>query len=432
VKCPHCGQEHQNQATYCPVTGDQIIAFECPNCTQVVMAATAFCPYCGFNLVDPPGPAVRRGPLLFVAAGAVLLALIFLALILLPRLLNFSSAGTSPLSSASPPARLSQTPGTPAPGGIGSAISQTLTVEAGLKPNPISSLTPSLTPSNILGAPPACTATGQTWLRPLDAMQMVCVPTGIFIIGMKTCVFVGCGKEVNGGTVNLDAFWIDQTEVTNAMFSLFVAQTGYITGAERNGAAEVNGNPNPVPGADWRHPQGTASSIIGLDNHPVVQMSWYSSSAYCKWAGGSLPTEAQWENAARDGDGRLFPWGNDLPKANLLNAADSSLPVSWAQKDQNDGYRYTSPVGSYPDGNSPYGVEDMAGNAWEWTRSIYKDYPYNPGDGREIQTAPTPGDKVTIRGGGFYDDYGSVRSTLRYGGMPDLSHDATGFRCVYP
>ena len=222
MKCPHCGQEHQNQAVYCPVTGNQIIAFECPNCTQVVMAATAFCPYCGFNLVDPPVPVARRGPLLVVAAGAVILTVIALGLILLPRLLNFSSAGNSPLSSASPPARLSQTPGTPAPDGIGSVISQTLTVQAGQ----ISTLTPSLTPPNILGAPPACTATGQTWLRPLDAMQMVCVPTGIFIIGMKTCVFVGCGKEVNGGTVNLDAFWIDQTEVTNAMFSLFVAQTG--------------------------------------------------------------------------------------------------------------------------------------------------------------------------------------------------------------
>lgn len=392
------------------------------------MAGTAFCPYCGFNLIDPPVAIARRKPLIVLAVGAISLVLIVLALILLPRLFNFSSPKNSPFSSSLPPAHLSQTPSTPAPGGIGSAVSQTLTVQAAS----ISTLTPSLTPPNILGAPPACTAMGQTWLRPLDAMQMVCVPAGSFIIGMKTCIFVGCEKEVNGGTVNLNAFWIDQTEVTNAMFSLFVAQTGYVTGAERTGAAEVNGNPNPVPGADWRHPQGTGSSISGNDNHPVVQMNWYSASAYCKWAGGSLPTEAQWEKAARDGDGRLFPWGNDLPKGNLLNAADSSLPVSWAQKDQNDGYRYTAPVGSFPDGNSPYGVEDMAGNVWEWTRSIYKDYPYDPGDGREIQTTPGPGDKVTMRGGGFYDDYGSVRSTLRYAGIPDLSHDATGFRCVYP
>jgi formylglycine-generating enzyme required for sulfatase activity len=216
------------------------------------------------------------------------------------------------------------------------------------------------------------------------------------------------------------------------MYTLFVSQTAFVTGAERARVSEVNGISSPVAGADWKHPQGPDSSIVGQDDHPVVEMNYYDASAYCAWAGGHLPTEAQWEYAARGSDGRIFPRGSPMPDDRLLNAADSNLPAPFARQDQNDGYRYTAPVGSYPAGNSPFGVEDMAGNAWEWTRSLYRDYPYNPDDGREIQAAPAAGDLVVLRGGGFYSDYGSVRSTLRYGAMPDLANDATGFRCVYP
>lgn len=429
MKCPHCGQEHSNQATYCPVTGNQIVAFECPNCGQVVMTGTAFCPYCGYNLADVPGAPKQRWLLLLLAGAGVILAFLAVAFILIIRVPNGFSGGNLPVPLSTPRLQLSQVADsqTPAPD-----FALTLTALAGKAADQAASATPSPSPSSLSNLPPACTAAGQAWTRPVDSMPMVCVPAGSFIIGMKTCGFTGCAQEVNGGAVNLDAYWIDQTEVTNAMFALFVAQTGFFTGAERTGASEVNGISTPVQGADWRHPQGPGSSIDGKDDHPVVQMNYYAAAAYCNWAGGSLPTEAQWEKAARGSDGRLFPWGNEMPNERLLNAADSSLPVPWAQKDQNDGYRYTAPVGSFPAGDSPYGVEDMAGNAWEWTRSLYKAYPYNPGDGRELQTAPAAGDKVVLRGGGFYDDYGSVRSTLRYGAIPDLSHDAIGFRCAYP
>jgi formylglycine-generating enzyme required for sulfatase activity len=161
-------------------------------------------------------------------------------------------------------------------------------------------------------------------------------------------------------------------------------------------------------------------------------MNWFGANAYCKWAGGRLPSEAEWEKAARGGDSRIWPWGNTPPTGKLVNAADQNLPAPQSRTDQNDGFRYTSPVGSYLGGDSPYGLADMAGNAWEWTRSNSKDYPYNPADGREISDQPASSDKAILRGGSWFDDYGSLRSTLRYAGIPFGASDGTGFRCVIP
>ena len=266
----------------------------------------------------------------------------------------------------------------------------------------------------------------------MDQAEMMCVPTGNFVIGQKTCGYPGCEKEVNGGSVAVDAFWIDRSEVTNAQFSEFVAETGFQTGAEHTGASAVYGILQPVYVANWRAPQGSGSSINGKSDHPVVQVNWFAANAYCKWAGGLLPTEAQWEKSARGTDGRLFPWGNDLPDDFLLNAADRNVPAAHARKEKNDGFRYTSPVGYYPSGDSPYGIHDLAGNVWEWTRSYYVDYPYLPDDSREITRDPAADALIVMRGGCFYDDYGSVRSTMRYGGQAQQSTDGTGFRCVFP
>jgi formylglycine-generating enzyme required for sulfatase activity len=429
MKCPHCGQEHPNQVTYCPVTGNQIIAFECPRCGEVVMASTAFCPFCGLDLGEPDAPAPRRR-LVYILAGLGVIIAGILAVIILPRLVGLFLGNITGGPQSTLPF-----PGTTIPVGTG-LIPQilTATAEAGQIIGTTSTPKPAVNPTQtvISLVPPACTTAGQTWVRPSDQMNMECVPAGNFTIGMKTCVFQGCGKEVNGGSQAVTAYWIDQTEVTNAMFGLFVTATNFLTGAEKTGASEVNGIAKPVNGADWLHPQGPDSSIDGKNDHPVVQVNWFAAFAYCQWAGGSLPTELQWEKAARGTDGRLFPWGNSLPDASRLNAADSNSSAAWANHDQDDGFRYTAPVRSYPSGSSPFGAADLAGNAWEWTRSLYKDYPYNPTDGREITSSAGVTGLVVIRGGGFYDDYGSVRSTLRYGGMPGLSHDATGFRCVYP
>ncbi len=429
MRCPHCNQEHSNQAVYCPVTGNQIIAFECPSCGQVVMAGSAFCSYCGFDLAQDmeetaPQPRRRTGTVLAAIAGV--LAVAALAWFVLPRLLGLDSGGRT----NTPPAT-----GLPAP------LSQTLTALPGSPTSPQATETavasePAATTPQTGAVPPECTAIGQTWERPTDKALMVCVPAGSFTIGMRTCEFVGCAKEVNGGSVDLAAFWIDRTEVTNAEFEQFVTAASYLTSAERTGFSEVSGITTPVYGADWRHPRGPGSSIDFLGDHPVVQVDWFAAAAYCQWAGGSLPTEAQWEKAARGTDGRLFPWGNGMPEATLLNAADVNLPESWSSTSQDDGYQYTAPVGSYPDGNSPYGAEDMAGNVWEWTRSLFKDYPYQASDGREVSAYPLAdppsSQKVVLRGGSWYSDYGSVRSTLRASGLPGQAQDAIGFRCAYP
>ncbi len=428
MKCPHCGQEHPDDSLSCPVTGNRIAAFECPNCGQVVMAGSESCPYCATSFI-PLAASPATGPAGWFSIPHaptwlwIVLGMAGALVVISGGVLLFWNGVFSPPAQPAPPTQslpAISTQAAASPTATGSPAAASATPA------------PSASPSPVSAAPPACTAVGQTWTRPGDQMEMVCVPAGSFQIGMSKCTFTGCGGEVGGGSVNLEAYWIDQTEVTNRMFTLFTDATGFITGAERGGASEVNGITDPVFGANWRHPQGPDSSISGLDDHPVVQANWYAADAYCKWAGGSLPTEAQWEKAARDTDGRLFPWGNELPKDVYLNAADSNLPVAWARSDMNDGYRYTAPVGSYPAGVSPYGALDMAGNAWEWTRSLFKNYPYITNDGRELAGQPAAGDRLVMRGGSWYDDYGSVRSTLRYGGKPDQAHDAVGFRCAYP
>jgi formylglycine-generating enzyme required for sulfatase activity len=337
-----------------------------------------------------------------------------------PRPTPTAAAGSAPAATSAPGAATRTNPAPPAAGP--GAPSSTAPVK------PTATAQAAFTATQ----PPPCTGTGQTWGRPADHMLMLCVPAGSFPMGLKTCDFQGCEKEVNGGSLDLPAFWIDRTEVTNAMFLQFVSQTGFVTDAEKAGSSEVYGQPRPVAGANWRAPQGPGSSLAGLDDFPVVQMDWYAAHAYCQWAGAQLPSEAEWEKAARGTDGRLWPWGNTPPSSSRVNAADLSLPMPQARKDQNDGYRYTAPVGSFPDGQSPYGLMDMAGNAWEWTRSLYKDYPYRANDGREVQTAPAAGDKLVLRGGSWFDDYGSLRSTLRFGGIPGGATDGLGFRCERP
>lgn len=429
MKCPHCGQQHANSTRVCPVQGLQIQSYECPRCGEVLWAGSLFCTHCGLNLEEPPEvipAAVEAQPELAtepISAPAVKTAQrkrlwIFLLCVGLVFLIGggiLISNGLSGKKGGEVPPVTAQ-PGLLTPT---ASVNRTSTAPA-----------PTRTP--IAATPPACSAVGQVWVRPTDQMEMVCIPAGSFSIGQRSCGYAGCEKEVNGGNVNLEGYWIDRTEVTNAMFKQFVTETNFITGAEKTGASAVNGASEPVPAADWRHPQGLISSIDGLDNHPVVQMNWYAANAYCRWIGAKLPTEAQWEKAARGTDGRLFPWGNTLPLAVYLNAADSNLPEAWARTDQNDGFRFTAPVGTYPAGASPFGVLDMAGNAWEWTRSLYRDYPYLLQDGRELMGDPTVTDKVVLRGGCWYDDYGSVRSTLRYGGKADQSTDGIGFRCAMP
>jgi formylglycine-generating enzyme required for sulfatase activity len=218
---------------------------------------------------------------------------------------------------------------------------------------------------------------------------MVCVPAGEFLYGEQ--------KQ----KLYLPEFWIDRTPVTNAEFARFVQSTGYQTTAERSGTGCANTGERweDIPGADWQHPGGPGTDIQDQADHPVVQVTWEDAAAYARWAGKRLPAEQEWEKAARGVDGRLFPWGDQQPTPDLCNFG------------RNAGG--TTPVGKYsPQGDSPYGCVDMAGNVWEWTAS------------------QDESGGVVLRGGGWSHPAEYTRPALRSIHDPEDRYDTDGFRCV--
>jgi formylglycine-generating enzyme required for sulfatase activity len=299
-------------------------------------------------------------------------------------------------------------------------------------------------------APTRLKQLSSTKLKPtLKSYQgMKRIPAGIFAMGSHDAQ--GRADEYPVHKVQVKAFWMDETEVTNAAFAAFVKVTGYVTTAEKaidwtELAKQVPaGTPKPADsllapaslvfvattgpvdlndysqwwqfkrGADWKHPEGPGSNLEGRENHPVVHVSWDDASAFARWAGKRLPTEAEWEKAGRGTDGRRYPWGNDTPNKHLCNFANN--------------LQGTTPVGDYPAGASPYGALDMAGNVWEWMGSLYKPYPYDPGDGRENLQA---GGVRVVRGGSWGgNDSRALLSSCRGNGDPDSRDFFIGFRCV--
>lgn len=210
-------------------------------------------------------------------------------------------------------------------------------------------------------------------------------------------------SESPDARVVLAEFYIDRTPVTNAEYKKF-----------------LDANPNqPAPflaeaiAQSYNWDKATRSFPAGRDQYPVVLVNWEQASAYCRWSGGRLPTEAEWEKAARGSDGRVWPWGNDW-ESNLANTAESNI------KDE-------SPVGQYPKGASPIGALDMVGNVWQWTSSLEKPYPYNANDGRE--DAQAPGGRVT-RGGSWLFGAVVARTTTRNRFEAADVSLSIGFRCA--
>ena len=267
------------------------------------------------------------------------------------------------------------------------------------------------------------------FLRPDDGAEMVLVPAGEFWMGsteaeveraIEECRTSGVTEEANckiwvrrelpRHRVMLDAFHIDKYEVTNAQFERFVRASEHQTVAEREGTGRVGRT--MMSGATWRTPSGPGSTAPA--NHPVVQMAWPDADEYCRWAGKRLPTEAEWEKAARGTDERVYPWGNEL-EPSRTNAGNR--------------VKTTVPVGRYPTGVSPYGVHDMAGNVWEWVADWYvRDY-YRTGPAQN-PPGPPSGTLKIIRGG----SYGSVPFRLRTANRGDSSptnrENVIGFRCA--
>jgi formylglycine-generating enzyme required for sulfatase activity len=307
---------------------------------------------------------------------------------------------------------------------------------------------------------------------------MVWVPGGEFTMGTDSDL--GWGDEKPAHQVRVGGFWMDATDVTNAQFRRFVEATGYVTTAEKPPDAEdilrqlPPGTPPPpkenlvpgslvfvptsgpvptagpdvhrqwwkwTPGAQWRHPEGPGSDLDGKDDHPVVHVSWFDAVAYAKWAGKRLPTEAEWEFAARGGlDNKPYVWGDDKPTDTNIRANiwQGEFPY---KNTAADGYERTSPVKSFPPNG--YGLYDMSGNVWQWCADWYQRDLYrqragrltvNPtGPERSIDPARPFTPQRVQKGGSFLcnDSYCSrYRPSARHGCSPDTGMSHVGFRCA--
>ena len=260
--------------------------------------------------------------------------------------------------------------------------------------------------------------------------DLVMIPAGTVHIGDDA----GSADELPEFRYRSGPFLMDRTPVTVAQFAAFVADTGYTTDAVRYGAGGVlderHGAWVAVPDADWRYPQGKGRPAAPAD-HPVTQVSWFDAFTFCRAYGARLPTEFEWERAARMGqtpDGHVFKVGDpiELSGRYRLNAWQGVFPLLNTAA---DGYRTTSPVGAF--GTAPSGLTDMAGNVWEWTSSWYLPYSAHQHDPADPGGA-VDGERVS-RGGSFLCSPGfceGYRASARNHTTPDTSLENIGFRCV--
>lgn len=231
-------------------------------------------------------------------------------------------------------------------------------------------------------------------------IELIRIPAGPFLYGSADSDKMALLNEKPQREINLPEYWIGRAPVTNAQFSRFVQATGYKTTAEAEGKGigRTGDRWGWIKGADWRHPSGPQSSLKGKDEHPVVQVSWDDARAFCDWAGLVLPSEEQWEKAARGTHGRVWPWGKKPPTDKHCNF--------WPN------VRDTTPIGKYsPLGDSPFGCMDMAGNVREW-----------------VQPRDMKGSTRYLRGGSWDRDTLSTRAAYRLNVNPDRRNSDVGFR----
>jgi serine/threonine-protein kinase len=230
--------------------------------------------------------------------------------------------------------------------------------------------------------------------------------------------------EVPQHSTYLSAFWIDLNLVTNSQFQQFTESTGYVTDAEKVGSSNVydSGTRNIVKvlNADWRHPQGQGTDIADKGNYPVTQVSADDAAAYCTWAGKRLPTEAEWEKAARGTDGRIFPWGS------IWNPNENPAKLNFPGAVQPLGLK---PVGAYPDGKSPYGAMDMLGELFQWTSDYYDEHYYEKAPSVN-PNGPDIGSQKVKRGGSWASNPSLFHIAWRQSRPAKQSDDSTGFRCA--
>ena len=293
-----------------------------------------------------------------------------------------------------------------------------------------------------LARPPA---TGEVRASPVTD-SLASIPAGTYAIGSDDPFAYPADGE-GAREFEVSAFRIDAYAVSNARFSEFAEATNYRTDAERFGWSFVFGGLLPadfpptrgvaaapwwrqVEGADWRHPEGPGSGLEGRGDHPVVHVSWNDAFAYASWAGVRLPTEAEWEIAARGGfEGRIFPWGDELEPhgEHRMNVWQGAFPDENAAT---DGFYGTCPIDFFPPNG--YGLYNATGNVWEWT-SDWFDTNYRDRDRRRDPCGPASGVNKTQKGGSYlcHASYcRRYRPAARQGNSPDSSTGNVGFRCA--
>ncbi len=324
-------------------------------------------------------------------------------------------AACSPgVSSATPAATLDLPASTPTPTAF------LLSTRAVRVLTPVVARTPRPTPTRVISGPrPSLQRESLEWISPSDGTTLIGIPAGGFWMGSGTDDAYAEPDEMPLRRVQLDGYWIDQTEVTNVKYARCVR----------------DGDCTPPPAAFGPFSPHAYFGAAEFDDYPVVNVTWRQAQQYCTWAGRRLPTEAEWEKAARGTDARRYPWEwIGVADPEKLNFCDQGCEFPWNVIDVNDGYPETAPVGSYPKGASPYQVLDMAGNVWEWTADWYSAAYF---DDSPLSNPPGPesGTWRVVRGGSWLDGVHvralvHARSANRFYQSPEAARSDLGFRCA--
>lgn len=416
MRCIHCGQEHPDNASFCPVTG-KIISVSTPRpknkqvtlvfATLIILGLVIILAGVGWvvkgflvsgNIQDTP--PLSSGKVEETAEEAISVVHEgFSEDGFTSTVVSTSLAEANPSNTAIP-TRTTAPSYTPKP----SATSMpTDTPKPTATPEPTHTLTPTETQPQF-----------EVRVNEIDQAELIRIPAGEFIMGVNAeddPLF--WGAEGPAHLVTVDEYWIYRTEVTNGMYQRCVAdkQCPRPGKSESSIATEYYGNAK-------------------YEDYPVVYVSYVHAASYCIWAGGKLPTEAQWEKAARGEDGRLYPWGNQTNTNERANLCGSECTRGGEQQSgHSDSYPGPAPVGSFPNGASPYGLLDMAGNVWEWVFDYFNPQYYDSSV-YDNPLGPASGTRRGIRGGGWNNPHSGVRTVARTSLGPDLTMDTVGFRCV--
>ena len=413
MQCPYCQQEHPDNVKFCPITGQSLVTISktltCPKCGSEIPLGLVFCPHCGHDMQRTKG--LSTAPL--VVAAFLGVALVAIGIWLVWPKIQENRGGLDSVASSMPSASSQQPSNQDIPGIVVAPGNEqnvdVLVVEASVTPTPMPTETVTLTPT--LPPPTATIAATKTLLpsatatpspipyvvNPIDDAELVFIPAGEFSMGSDPKVDpYFFGSEGPPHTVTLSDFWIYRTEVTNAMYQ---------------GCVEAKACPQPINVRSNTRPDYYRNP--SFTDYPVVYVTWKNANSYCQWAGARLPTEAEWEKAARGTDGRLFPWGNQAPIPNYANY----------------GSRDTEAVGSYPDGASPYDVLDMAGNVIEWVRDYFQATYYQVSPD-ENPLGPASGSTRVYRGGAYHNPAAAIRTVMRGSRSESHANVDIGFRCV--